>query len=130
MLNFASAELKGSPLCHLTPLRSLKTHVVWPCSFHSVARPGASLPSGRRLVRLSKRLNEMRMSFDEVLMCGSNWATSPPCATTSSRFPAPCEYAGLGVVLGSATAAHAAASFNMSRRVISAIHASLGGAWV
>src|SRR5207245_1485203 len=77
MLNLASAELKGSPLCHLTPWRSLNTHVVWPWSFHSIARPGASLPSGRRLVRLSKRLNEMRMSFDDVLMCGSNWATSP-----------------------------------------------------
>src|SRR2546426_3022105 len=130
MLNFASAELKGSPLCHLTPWRTLNTHVVWPWSFHSVARPGASFPSGRRLVRLSKRLNETRISFDDVLMCGSNWATSPPCATTSSRFCVPCECAGLGIPPGSAAAAPAAAILSTSRRVIAAIHASLGGAWV
>ncbi|PYN16570.1 MAG: hypothetical protein DME05_07890 [Candidatus Rokuibacteriota bacterium] len=78
MLNLTSADENDSPSCHLTPERSLNTHVVWPCSFHSVARPGASLPSGRRLVRLSKMLNEMRMSFDDVLWCGSNAATSPP----------------------------------------------------
>src|SRR5262247_911012 len=69
MLALASAELKGSPLWNLIPERSLNTHVVWPWSFHSVARLGKSLPSGRRLVRLSKMLNEMRMSFDDVLRC-------------------------------------------------------------
>jgi hypothetical protein len=67
MLNLASAEVNGSPLWNLTPWRSLNLQVVWPSSFHSVARPGWSLPSGWRLVRLSKRLNETRMSFDDVL---------------------------------------------------------------
>ena len=71
MLNLTSAEVNGSPLCHFTPERSLNTQACWPWSFHSVARPGTSLPSGRRLVRLSKTLNETRMSFDEVLMWGS-----------------------------------------------------------
>ena len=41
-LNFASADENGSPLCHLTPGRSLKRQVVCPSSFHSVARPGWS----------------------------------------------------------------------------------------
>ena len=53
MLNLASAELNGSPLWNLTPERSLKVHVVGAVSFHSVASPGWSLPSGWRLVRLS-----------------------------------------------------------------------------
>jgi len=66
-LNFASAEVNGSPLWNLTPWRSLNLQVVCPSSFHSVASPGWSLPSGWRLVRLSNRLNETRMSFDDVL---------------------------------------------------------------
>ena len=39
-LHLASADVKGSPLWNLTPGRSLKRQVVWPSSFHSVARPG------------------------------------------------------------------------------------------
>jgi hypothetical protein len=35
---------------------------------------------------LSKRLNEIRMSFDDVLKCGSNFEMSPPWATISSFF--------------------------------------------
>src|SRR5713226_6394930 len=85
-LYFTSAEENGSPLCHLTPERSLKVHVVDGASFHSVASPGWSLPSGRRLMRLSKRLNDTRMSLDDVEKCGSNFEMSPPWATTSSRF--------------------------------------------
>jgi hypothetical protein len=50
----------------------LKVQVVGAVSFHSVARPGWSLPSGCRAVRLSKMLNEMRMSFEDVLKCGSS----------------------------------------------------------
>ncbi len=34
------------------------------------------------------------MSFDEVLMCGSNVAMSPPWATTSSRFCVVWAWAG------------------------------------
>ncbi len=45
-LNFASAAVNGSPVCHLTPGRILNVHWVGPWSFHSVARPGWSLPSG------------------------------------------------------------------------------------
>ena len=66
-LHFASAAVNGSPLCHLTPGRTLNVHCVCPWSFHSVASPGWSLPSGWRETRLSKRLNETRMSLDEVL---------------------------------------------------------------
>ena len=39
-LNLASADVKGSPLCHLTPWRSLNVQVVGPVAFHSVARLG------------------------------------------------------------------------------------------
>src|SRR5438128_8998179 len=85
-LDDASAAVNGSPLCHLTPGRILNVHCVCPWSFHSVASPGWSLPSGRRDTRLSKTLNETRMSLDEVLKWGSNLEMSPPCATTSSRF--------------------------------------------
>ena len=66
-LNFASAAVNGSPLCHLTPCRILNVHWVWPSRFHSVASPGWSLLSGWRDTRLSKTLNETRMSLDEVL---------------------------------------------------------------
>src|SRR2546422_3462039 len=59
-LHFASAAVNGSPLCHLTPGRTLNVHCVCPWSFHSVASPGWSLPSGWRETRLSKRLNETR----------------------------------------------------------------------
>src|ERR1041384_4209338 len=86
MLNLASAELNGSPLWYFTPERSLKVQVVGAVSFHSVASPGCSLPSGWRLVRLSNRLNDQRMSFDDVLKCGSRRARSPPWATISSFF--------------------------------------------
>src|SRR5438552_3047253 len=37
-------------------------------------------------MRLSKRLNETRMSLDDVEKWGSNFEMSPPWATTSSRF--------------------------------------------
>ena len=67
MLNLASAELNGSPLWYFTPGRSLNVHVVGAVSFQSVARAGWSLPSGCRLVRLSKRLKDTRMSLEEVL---------------------------------------------------------------
>src|SRR5215468_1340203 len=86
MLDLASAEVNGSPLWNLTPDRSLKVHVVWSESFHSVASPGYSLPSGCRLVRLSKMLKDTRMSLDDVLKCGSNFEMSPPWARTSSFF--------------------------------------------
>ena len=85
-LNFASADENGSPLCHLTPGRSLKRQVVCPSSFHSVARPGWSFWSGWRETRLSNTLKDTRISFAEVLMCGSKVAMSPPWATTRSRF--------------------------------------------
>ena len=39
-LNFASADVNGSPLCHLTPWRSLNVQVVGPVAFHSVASAG------------------------------------------------------------------------------------------
>src|SRR5262245_17779401 len=69
-LHLASAAVNGSPLCHFTPGRILNVHAVWPESFHSVASAGLSLPSGWRVTRLSKRLNEIRMSFDDVEKCG------------------------------------------------------------
>ena len=40
MLHFASAAVKGSPLCHLTPGRSLNCQLVGSVAFHSVASPG------------------------------------------------------------------------------------------
>src|SRR5262249_26418527 len=123
MLNFTSADVNGSPLWNFTPERSLNTHAVWPWSFHSVARLGRSLPSGRRLVRLSKMLNEMRMSFDDVLRCGSRLAMSPPWATTRSRFWVVCACAACGSP-ASAAAAPAAAILSTSRRVISVIAVS------
>src|SRR5207302_8766443 len=64
--NFASAEVKGSPLCHLTPWRSSNRQVVGSVLSHWIASPGESFPSGWRLVRLSKMLKETRMSLDEV----------------------------------------------------------------
>src|SRR5690349_20096798 len=96
MLHLASAEVNGSPLWNLTPWRSLNVHTVWFWSFHSVASPGYSLPSGCRLVRLSNRLNDTRISFEFVLKCGSNFETSPPWAVTSSRFCVVWAQAGPG----------------------------------
>src|SRR5215470_10472691 len=116
MLNFASVELNGSPLWNFTPGRSLKRHVVCPSSFHSVARPGYSLPSGCRLVRLSNRLNETRMSLEEVLKCGSNRATSPPWAVTSSRFWVLWARAGAGSDWTTAPPIPATAPLSRSRR--------------
>ena len=43
------------------------------------------MPSGWRETRLSKMLKETRMSFEDVLKCGSNFEMSPPWATFSSR---------------------------------------------
>src|SRR5262247_4345841 len=86
MLHLASADVNGSPLWNLTPGRSLNRHVVEFSSFHSVASPGWSLPSGWRLVRLSNRLSETRMSLDDVLKCGSNFEMSPAWALMSSFF--------------------------------------------
>src|SRR5581483_4718798 len=85
MLNFASADVNGSPLWKRTPERRRNVHVVGAVAFHSVARPGWSESSGWRLVRLSKRLNVTRMSFEDVEKCGSSFETSPPWPTTSSR---------------------------------------------
>src|SRR4029453_17833584 len=117
-LYLTSAEVSGSPLWNFTPDRSLKTHAVWPCSFHSVARPGWSLPSGWRLIRLSKMLNETRISLADVLMCGSKNAMSPPWAITSSRFCVVCAWAGPPSAGATAAAAPSvAADFNRSRRV-------------
>src|SRR5262245_50454978 len=110
MLHLASADVNGSPLWNLTPGRSLKRHVVWPSSFHSVARLGWSLPSGCRLTRLAKVLKETRMSFDEVLKCGSNFEMSPACAETSSFFWVVWADAGRASVTGTAPAAPRAAA--------------------
>src|SRR5687767_3044001 len=121
MLYLTSAEEKGSPLCHFTPGRSLNVHVVGPVSFHSVARAGCSLPSGWRATRLSKMLNEMRMSLDDVLKCGSNLEMSPPWATTSSRLAVVCACAGAG---SSAAAPATPAVLRRSRRVRSLIDTS------
>src|SRR6516225_9010192 len=90
MENFASSEVNGSPLCHLTPSSSLNSHVVGAVRCHCVARAGNNLPSGWRLSRLSNRLNETRMSLDDVDRCGSNREMSPPWATISSRFCVAC----------------------------------------
>src|SRR5882672_3257 len=121
-LYFTSADEKGSPLCHLTPGRSLNVHVVDGDSFHSVASPGWSLPSGRRLTRLSNRLNEIRMSFDEVEKWGSNFEMSPPWATTSSRFWVVCAPAMLGARAPATPSAPA--PWSSSRRVMCVMHAS------
>src|SRR6266851_9211735 len=118
MLCLASAEVKGSPLWNLTPCRSLNAHCDCPCSFQSVASPGWSLPSGCRLVRLSKTLKLQRISLDAVLKWGSNFAMSPPCATTSSFFWVVCAWATLGKACDSAPATpRAAAPLSTSRRV-------------
>ena len=66
-LYLTSADENGSPLCHLTPWRSLNVHVVGLVSFQSVASDGWSLPSGWRAIRLSNRLKEIRMSLADVL---------------------------------------------------------------
>ena len=116
-LHLASAALKGSPLCHLTPGRILNDQVVGAVSFHSVARPGWSLPSGCRAVRLSKMLKEMRMSLEDVLKWGSNFEMSPPWATTSSRFWVVWARAGWAAGRAPATP-RAAAPFSRSRRAI------------
>src|SRR5207253_1391908 len=65
-------------------------------------------------------LNEMRMSFDDVLRWGSRLAMSPPWATTRSRFCVVCACASCGTP-GSAAAAPAAAILSTSRLVISAM---------
>ena len=117
-LYLTSAEVSGSPLWNFTPERSLKTHVVCPCSFHSVARPGCSLPSGWRLIRLSNTLNETRISLADVLMWGSKNAMSPPWAMTSSRFCVVWAWADDPSAGATAAAAPSvAAPFNSSRRV-------------
>src|SRR5258705_2313519 len=122
MLNLASADVKESPLWNLTPWRSLKRHVVWFWSFELVASPGWSLPSGCRLVRLSKRLKDTGMSFDEVLKCGSNLEMSPAWAVTSSFFWVVWATAGPPAVSGTVAAApRAAAPLSRSRRVSSIV---------
>src|SRR5437762_1359800 len=122
-LNAASAAVNGSPLCHLTPGRILNVHSVCPWSFHSVASAAWSLPSGRRATRLSKRLNETRMSLDEVLKWGSNLEMSPPWATTSSRFCVVWAPADRGSEEGNAAAApRAVAPLRSWRRVNRTIH--------
>src|SRR5439155_24404002 len=64
------------------------------------------------------------MSLDDVLMCGSKNAMSPPWATMSSRFCVVCARAGPG---STATApAAAAAPVISSRRVMPVMDASLG----
>ena len=90
-------------------------------AFHSVARPGWSLPSGWRFVRLSKTLNVTRMSFDEVEKCGSSFETSPPWAMTSSRFWVVWAAAGLAArpsrrAAAAAPAPSAAARSRKARR--------------
>src|SRR6185295_4809326 len=118
MLHLASADVKGSPLWNLTPWRSLNVHVVWFWSFHSVASPGYSLPSGWRLVRLSKRLKETRISLEFVLKCGSNFEMSPPWAVTSSRFCVVWACASRSPAAGTIPAAPStAAPLSNSRRV-------------
>src|SRR5262245_33893286 len=63
-------------------------------------------------------LNETRMSLDDVLMCGSKNATSPPWPTTSSFFWVVCACAGRASAPGTAPAVpRAAAPFSRSRRV-------------
>src|SRR5213080_3699272 len=123
-LNAASAAVNGSPLCHLTPGRILNVHSVCPWSFHSVASAAWSLPSGRRATRLSKRLNETRMSLDEVLKWGSNLEMSPPWATTRSRFCVVWAEAGVSAPGSAVAAPRAAAPVRSSRRVTWTIMAS------
>ena len=58
-----------------------------PVSFHSVARPGCSLPSGWRLDEVVEHVERDRGCRSTTCSCAdrSN-AMSPPWATTSSRF--------------------------------------------
>src|SRR5262249_42203549 len=85
------------------------------------------LPSGCRLVRLSKRLNDTRMSFEDVLKCGSNFEMSPPCAVTSSFFCVVCAAADRGAVDGSTAARPSAPGpLRTSRRVTSICGTSAG----
>jgi len=78
------------------------------------------LPSGWRLVRLSNRLNETRMSWDAVLKCGSNLAMSPAWAVTSSLFWVVWACAAPGNACGTApTTPSVAAPLSSWRRVIS-----------
>ena len=128
--NFTSSDVQGSPLWNLTPGRSLKVQVVGAVAFHSVASPGWSLPSGWRLVRLSKTLKVTRMSFDEVEKCGSSFEMSPPWAMTSSRFWVVWAAAGLAARPSSRAAAAAptpsaaARSRKARRERVPACHAS------
>src|SRR5687768_950089 len=118
MLYFTSADEKGSLLCHFTPWRSVKVHVVGFVSFHSVASEGCSLPFGWREMRLSNRLNDRRVSLADVLKCGSNFDISPLWATTSSRFCVVWASATSGRAAGSIAVAPATpAALSSSRRV-------------
>src|SRR6266542_2958859 len=77
------------------------------------------MPSACRAVRLSKMLKLQRMSFEDVLKCGSNFEMSPPWATTSSLFCVVCAWAEPGIAWGSELATlTAAAPFSNPRRVI------------
>src|SRR4030095_9620073 len=77
------------------------------------------MPSACRAVRLSKMLKLHRMSFEDVLKCGSNFEMSPPWATTSSLFCVVCAWAEPGHDGGKAPATPTdAAPFSNPRRVI------------
>jgi hypothetical protein len=53
MLNFTSAELKGSPLWNFTPGRSLNCQIVGCTALQLNANDGYNLLSRRRLTRWS-----------------------------------------------------------------------------
>src|SRR3989442_13204016 len=73
-------------------------------------------------------LNEIRMSLDDVLKCGSSLEMSPPWAVTSSFLVVVCAPAGPPSAGASAAAAPTvAADFRRSRLVSWLIGSSLSG---